>query len=76
MQVRVISIGGCSATLPTIKRVKDIAEELGIILDFKHVVVKTPEEANEYRLIGSPTVQINGIDIEPQARDLSQYGIT
>lgn len=76
MQVKVISIERCSATLPTIKRVKDIAEELGITFDFKHVVVKTPEEANEHRLIGSPTVQVNGIDIEPQARDLFQFGIT
>jgi len=76
MRVKVISLEKCSATLPTIRMVKDIAAEMGITIDFKHVVVRTPEEAKEQRLIGSPTVQINGIDIEPQARDITQFGIT
>ena len=76
MKVKVISLEKCSATLPTIKLVKNMADELSIIIDFEHVVVKTPEEAREHRLIGSPTVQINGIDIEPQARKITQFGIT
>lgn len=76
MRVKVISLKNCSATLPTIRMVKDTAAELGITIDFNHVIVRTPEEAKEHRLIGSPTVQINGIDIEPQARDITQFGIT
>jgi len=76
MQVKVVSLEKCSATPPTINLVKETAKELGITIDIKHVVVNTVGEANEHRHIGSPTVQINGIDIEPQARDSSQFGIT
>ena len=76
MQVKVVSLANCSATAPTINLVKEIAGELGIAIDFSHVVVKTADEANFHRLIGSPTVQINGIDIEPQARGINQFGIT
>lgn len=52
------------------------SQKNGIAINFKHVVVRTPEKAKEYRLIGSPTVQIEGLDIEPEARDIEQFGIT
>jgi hypothetical protein len=76
MQVTVVSLEKCSATQATIELVKETAKELNINIAFKHVVVKTPEDANEHRHIGSPTVQINGIDIDPQARNITQFGIT
>jgi hypothetical protein len=76
MQVKVVTLEKCSATPPTIKLVKETAKELGVKIDLQHVVVKTVDEAKEHRHIGSPTVQINGIDIEPQARDITQFGIT
>ena len=76
MQVKVVSLEKCGATLSTIKLVKETAKKMGIAINFKHVVVRTPEKAKEYRFIGSPTVQIEGLDIEPEARDIVQFGIT
>ena len=76
MQVKVVSLEKCDATSPTITLVKDTAKELGLIIDFNHVVVRTSEEAQKHRHIGSPTVQINGVDIDPQARGITQFGIT
>jgi len=76
MQVKVVSLEKCDATLPTIELVKETAKKMGIVINFKHVVVRTPEKAKEYRHIGSPTVQIEGHDIDPEARDIVQFGIT
>jgi hypothetical protein len=66
----------CNATQPTIALVKETAGEMGISINFVHIVVNTTEEAYEHRHIGSPTVQINGLDIDPLARDITQFGIT
>ena len=76
MHVKIVSLEKCGATQPTIALVKETARELDISIDFAHVVVKTTEEAKEHRHIGSPTVQINGVDIDPPARNITQYGIT
>ncbi len=76
MQVKVASLEKCSATQPTISRVKEIAEDMGIAIDFSHVVIRTAEEAKKHRHIGSPTVQIDGLDIDPEARDVAQFGVT
>ena len=76
MKVKVVSLEKCSATPPTISLVKDVAGEMGIAISLEHLVVKTQEEAITQRHIGSPTVQINDLDIEPGARKIKQFGVT
>ena len=48
----------------------------GSFNQFEHAIVKTPEDAVVQRHIGSPTVQINGLDIDPGAREIKQFGVT
>jgi len=76
MKVKVVSLEKCSATDLTISLVNEVAGELAVEIDFEHVVVKTREDAIAQRHIGSPTVQINGLDIDPGARAINQFGIT
>ena len=76
MKVKVASLEKCSATDLTIDLVHKVAREMGAKIDFEHVIVKTREDAIEHRHIGSPTVQINGLDIDTGARAINQFGIT
>lgn len=76
MNVKIISLKQCSATPPTISLVKAVAGELGIAVALEHIIVTTVEDAIEHKHIGSPTVQINGRDIDPEAREINQFGIT
>ena len=76
MNVKVISIEKCSATPLTISLVKDVAGEMGIAVSLEHIVVKTRDDAVAQRHIGSPTVQINDLDIDPGAREITQFGVT
>ena len=75
LKVKVASLERCGATQPTIDLVKNTAKELGLAIDFEYVAISTPELANAHRHIGSPTIQINGLDIEPAARNADQFGI-
>ena len=76
MKVKVVSLEKCSATPPTIAMVNEVAREMGFSINFEHAIVKTPAAAVAHRHIGSPTVQINDLDIEPDAREINQFGIT
>ena len=76
MNVKVISLEKCGATPPTISLVENVASEMGIKITLEHMVIKTREEAIAQRHIGSPTIQINGIDIDPGAREINQFGVT
>jgi hypothetical protein len=76
MKVKVSSLEMCGATDFTISLINEVAREIGVEFDLEHVIVKTREDATEHRHIGSPTVQINDLDIEPEARNIQQFGVT
>jgi hypothetical protein len=76
MNVRVIHIDGCNAMPPTLALIESITKELGLDVIVEKVLIKNVDEAKKNRLIGSPTVQINGLDIEPEVRNLEQFGLT
>ena len=75
LNVKVASLERCGATQPTIDLVKNTAKELGLTIDFEYVGITTREQAKAHRHLGSPTIQINGLDIEPTARNADQFGI-
>ena len=75
LKVKVASLERCGATQPTIDLVKNTAKELGLAIDFKYVAITNPEQAKAHRHLGGPTIQINGLDIEPAARNADQFGI-
>ncbi len=39
------------------------------------VEVRSEEEARERRFLGSPSVHIDGVDVEPQARERDDFGM-
>lgn len=76
VDVKIFSIKGCQATPPTIELVQTVAKEMNINIYLNVTVVETPEQAQENRFIGSPTVHINGLDIEPALRTMELFGVT
>jgi len=57
-------------------RVQDVAQDLAIPIQVDQVLITTQDQANELRFLGSPTVQINGQDIDPAARKATAFGFT
>lgn len=76
LQTRILYSKGCGNTPPTVELVKKVAHELNVSIRIEMIPVKTREEAQELRFLGSPTVQIDGIDIEPSGLDNHTFGLT
>lgn len=76
IEVRILYSEGCANTSPTVELVKKMAEGLKIAVNIEMVVVATEEQAQELRFLGSPTVQIAGVDIEPSALESLAFGLT
>jgi len=49
---------------------------LGIAIELTEVLVSTEEEAEAHRFLGSPTVQVNGLDLDPAMRTQTAFGFT
>lgn len=76
MSVEVLGIKGCEAAAESIGLVKSVAQSMGVDPDLQIIVVESAEQARRERFLGSPTVRIDGLDIEPIARDVKFYGVT
>ena len=74
VEVRVLFSEGCDNTPPTIDLIEQISSELGIEIDLKMVPVESQDQAQQWKFLGSPTVQFNGLDIEPSARAATAFG--
>jgi hypothetical protein len=74
--VDVIVVEGCPGRQDTIDLVESVAHELGIAIQLQQTLVDTPEEAVRTRLLGSPTVLVNGFDIELVARNRTDFTIS
>jgi hypothetical protein len=76
VDVRLLYTAGCVGTPATVDLINSVAAEMGIQVRLERILVQSPEQANELRFLGSPTVQVNGLDIDPAARDNTNYGFT
>lgn len=66
----------CPATPGTIRLVEGVARDMGISIAVEQVLVDTPEQAQALAFLGSPTIQLDGRDIEPEARSRTDFGLT
>jgi hypothetical protein len=55
---------GCPNSVEMIKRVREAITRSEVEIAYKEVLVDTPEKAELYKFRGSPTVLVNGIDLE------------
>ena len=76
VKVEVFAKEACGATVPTIELVKNTLEGMKGSYDLKVIYVNSHDRAKELKVIGSPTVRVNGVDIEPGAAAKQKYGIT
>jgi len=64
----------CPATPQTVALINRCAAELEIPINVREAMVSTQGEADAWRFLGSPTVQVNGLDIDPGARASKVFG--
>jgi hypothetical protein len=76
IQVTVLGIDGCENAASTTRLVQEQASDLGLSLDLRSIVVETREQARRERFPGSPTVLVEGRDIDPATRESEDFGLT
>lgn len=72
MRIQVLYFEGCPNHQAAVDLVRSLAPQATI----EPVEIKTQEDAVRMRFLGSPTILVNGIDVEPEARSRSDFGFT
>ena len=75
MKIEVLYIADCPNHKLAVERVRDVLHSVGMPEMVQEVEICTQADAEVRRFLGSPTVQINGLDVEPEARAVQHFGL-
>lgn len=70
--VEIFSFQGCANRKAALALVREVADELGVEPELRLVQVE-PEDVEAARFIGSPSIRVNGRDVEPGADSRTDY---
>lgn len=74
-QIDVLTFAGCPHAQPALELVERLISELAPGAPVRHVDVSNLEQAKAHRFLGSPTIRVNGRDIEPSAEARTDYTV-
>jgi len=76
MQVRIVYFQGCPNHEPATALVQAVADEIGVPIELSEIRVESERDAKRERMLGSPTIQLDGTDIDPAARGRDDYAMS
>jgi hypothetical protein len=75
-QVEILYFDGCPNHRPVQQLVEQVAAELGLQPQIELVEVANAEAAARLRFLGSPSVRVDGRDVEPGADERSDFALS
>lgn len=75
MQIEVLYFEDCPNHLPTVAQIARVLREERCSAEVREILVPDVETAQREKFLGSPTVRVNGIDIEPAAQGRMEFGL-
>ena len=75
MKIEVLYFDGCPNHLPAMERVRAIVQQEGICAEVSEIEVEDESTAKALAFPGSPTIRIDGLDIEPAMRGSADTGL-
>lgn len=75
MRIRLLHTQSCESWPQALEAVRDAIHMAGVELEPDVLEVSTQHQAEELCFLGSPTVQLDGLDVEPAARGRTDYNL-
>ena len=75
-RVEILYFDGCPNHGPARALVERLASELRVEPEIELVEVADPEAAATLRFLGSPTVRVDGVDVEPGAEERRDFAFS
>jgi hypothetical protein len=73
--VEVLTFPGCPHAQPAIELAERVVAEADAATQIRLVNVGSADAATRHRFLGSPSIRVDGRDIEPGADTRSDYGV-
>lgn len=75
MRLELLYFDGCPSHEAFLPRLHDLLARAGVEAPVEQRRVASDADAQRERFLGSPTLRIDGVDVDPGARDRTDYGL-
>ena len=76
MKIQLLYFAGCPHYESTRELIDAAVSELGIEPEVEEIDVRDAADAARHRILGSPSVRVDGVDIEPEAGSRESYALS
>jgi hypothetical protein len=75
MRIELLYFDGCPSYERFLPRLRELVAEAGVDADVELRRMDSPEAAAEARFLGSPSVRVDGMDVDPGADGREDFGL-
>jgi hypothetical protein len=75
VKIEVLYFDGCPNHEAVLPRLRKVLDHAGVDEEIRLRRVESPEAAERDQFLGSPTIRVDGRDVEPGAADRSDFGL-
>lgn len=75
MKIEILYVDGCPNHEALLSRLRELLASTRIAADIDPVRIEDPDGAERERFLGSPTIRIDGEDVEPGADRRNDFGL-
>ena len=76
MIIEVLYFESCPHYAPTMDAVREVVAQLGVQAELRGLEVRDDDDAQRLRFLGSPTIRVDGVDVEQEARSRTDYAMS
>ncbi len=71
IKIEFLYFAGCPSYKPALDHLRAVIDEENIDADLELILVESPEEAQKVGFQGSPSIKVNGVDLEDKNDEFS-----
>lgn len=75
MKIEILYFDGCPNHGGALERVREVLKDSGVAAEITEVTVSDAAAATQLRFLGSPSIRINGVDVERSERSAEHFGM-
>jgi len=76
MTIRFLHTESCHVWQKALVVLEETLSELNLEVSYEVILIKTQKDADNHKFGGSPTIQIDGFDVDPMAQGVTKYTLS
>src|SRR3990167_7206749 len=76
MKIQLLHTADCHAWKNSLSVLEEALRAKDVEVKYEIVLIETQDQAQTYKFAGSPTILIDGIDVDPIAQSIKQYSVS